>query len=134
MEKVAIEKMFGEWVDASNKGGEAGAEGYASYVTDDVVMLPPNVSRVDGREDVYELIKGFTYAEDFSVSFKPTNIDILADGKTAHAIGVYELSLKNEDGNLVSDRGKFFDVIEQQSDGSWKCSVGMWNSDIAAEA
>ena len=79
------------------------------------------------------MIKQFTHADEFKVTFEPTNIDILSDGSTAHAIGTYDLSLKDDSGNVISDRGKFFDVLEKQEDGSWKCSVAMWNSDIAAE-
>ena len=133
MEKNAIEQMFGEWVEVSNKGGDEAASGYASYVTENAVILPPNESRVDGRDSVRELIKQFTHADEFKVMFAPTNIDILSDGTTAHAIGVYELSMRDDAGGVISDKGKFFDVLEKQEDGSWKCSVGMWNSDIAAE-
>ena len=133
MEKNKIEQMFGEWVEVSNIGGDEAASGYASHMTENAVVLPPNESRVDGRDGVRELIKQFTHADEFKVTFAPTNIDILSDGATAHAIGTYDLSLKDETGNVISDRGKFFDVLEKQEDGSWKCSVAMWNSDIAAE-
>jgi uncharacterized protein (TIGR02246 family) len=126
-----IESMFGEWLEASNRGGEAGAEGYASYCTDDAVWLPPNESRINGRAGVQEMVKAFTHADDFSVTFSPTDIDVLADGRTAHAIGVYALSMKDDDGNEISDRGKFFDVLARQDDGSWRCSVAMWNSDLS---
>ena len=133
MEKNAIEQMFGEWVEASNKGGDEAASGYASYFTESAVMLPPNESRVNGRDGVRETIKAFTHADEFKVNFVPTDIHILSDGTTAHAIGVYELSMRDESGNVISDQGKFFDALEKQGDGSWKCSVGMWNSDLSAD-
>jgi ketosteroid isomerase-like protein len=74
----------------------------------------------------------FTSAEDWTVSWKATHIDVASDGKRANAIGQFEFSFKDADGNLVSDRGKFFDAFEKQADGSWLISVSSWNSDLPA--
>lgn len=131
-EKAAIEKMLADWVVATNQGGEAGADGYASFVTEDAVFLPPNAERVDGRGGVRELMLQFTQAEDFSIDWKATSIEVAADGKLAYAIGTFEFSLKDAAGNPVSDKGKFVDVYKKQADGSWQCSVGMWSSDLPA--
>ena len=129
-EKAAIEKMLADWVDAANQGGEAGAEGYASFVTEDATVLPPNAERIDGRESVREWVLQFTQAEDFSIDWKATDIEVAADGKLAYAIGTYEYSLKDDGGNPVSDKGKFVDLFKKQADGSWKRSVGIFNSDL----
>ena len=51
-EKVAIEKMVADWLEVTSQGGEAGADGYVTFVTEDTVFLPPNVVRVDGRAGV----------------------------------------------------------------------------------
>ena len=131
-EKVAIEKLLGDWLEATNKPGEEGAEGYASFMTEDGVLLPPNAERVDGRRGVRELFLQFTQAEDFSIDWKATSIEVAADGKLAYAIGTYEYSLKDAGGNPVSDKGKFLDVFKKQADGSWKRSVGIFNSDLPA--
>ena len=87
-------------------------------------MLPPNAERIDGRAGVREMALGFTSAEGFNMSWRANRIDVLADGKRAHAIGEFEYSMKDADGNLVSDKGKFFDAFEKQADGNWLCSVG----------
>jgi uncharacterized protein (TIGR02246 family) len=131
-EKAAIEKILADWLEATSQGGEAGADGYATFVTEDAVFLPPHALRVDGREGVREMMLGFTSAEDFSVTWNATSIDVAANGKLAYAIGEFEYSLKDAAGNLVSDRGKWIDVFEKQADGSWLCSVGMFNSDLPA--
>jgi ketosteroid isomerase-like protein len=129
-EKAAIEKTVADWLEVTSQGGEAGADGYASFVTEDAVYLPPNAVRVDGRAGVREMILGFTLAEDFSITWNAIDIEVAADGKLAYAIGKYEYSLKDAAGNPVSDRGKWFDVFEKQADGSWLCSVVMFNSDL----
>ncbi len=129
-EKVAIEKRVADWLEVTSQGGEAGADGYVTFVTEDVVFLPPNAVRVDGRAGVRELILEFTLAEDFSITWDAISIEVAADGKVAYAIGKFEYSLKDAAGNPVSERGKFLDVLEKQADGSWKGSVVIWNSDL----
>ena len=129
-EKAAIEIMLADWVEVTNQGGEAGADGYAAFVTEDAVFLPPNEVRIDGRAGVREMILPFTLAEDFSIDWKATSIEVSADGKLAYTNGVFEYSLKDAAGNPVSDKGKFVDVFKKQADGSWKCSLGMWSSDL----
>ncbi len=131
-EKATIEKMVADWLEVTSQGGEAGADGYATFVTEDAVFLPPNAVRVDGRTGVREMMLGFTLAEDFSVTWSATSIDVAANGILAYVIGKFEYSLKDAAGNPVSDRGKWIDVFEKQADGSWLCSVGMFNSDLAA--
>jgi ketosteroid isomerase-like protein len=129
-EKAAIEKMLADWVEASNQGGEAGADGYASFVTEDAVYLPPNAVLVEGRAGVREAILGFTMAEDFSVTWSATSINVAADGKQAYGFGRFEYSLKDDAGNPVTEIGKWVDVFEKQADGSWLVSVVMFNSDL----
>jgi ketosteroid isomerase-like protein len=131
-DKVAIEKMLTNWLEATNQHGEAGAKGYAAFHTEDAICLPPHAERVEGRAGIRELALEFTSAEDWKVSWKANRIDVESDGKRAHAIGQYQFSLKDADGNVVSDRGKFFDAFEKQADGSWLISVSMWNSDLSA--
>lgn len=132
-EKAAIEKMVSDWLEATNQVGEAGADGYASFMTEDGVSLPPNTERIDGRPETRNMLLQFTQAEDFSINWKATSIEVAADGKTAYAIGTYEFSLKDAAGKPVSDNGKFLDVFEKQADGSWKCAAGAWNSNLPAE-
>lgn len=129
-ERAAIEKMSANWLEAMRKGGEAGADGYAEFVTEDAVFLPPNSERIDGRAAVRDAMFEFTNADDFDISWSPTRVEILDDGGLALAIGEYQYSLRDSDGNLVSDKGKYFDKFTKQADGSWLCSVGMWNSDL----
>ena len=131
-EKAAIQAMISDWLDATNQAGEAGADGYAAFVTKDAVMLPPNEARINGRAAIREMALGFTAAKDFKMRWKANQIDVSADGGKAHAIGEFEYSLKDADGNAVSDKGKFLDTFEKQPDGSWLCTVGSWNSDLPA--
>lgn len=131
-DKVAVERAIANWLEATSQHGEAGAEGYAAFHTEDAICLPPNAERIDGRAGIREMALEFTSAEDWTISWKPNRIDVSSNGKQAHAIGQFEYSFKDAEGNLVSDRGKFFDAFEKQADGSWLVRVSIWNSDLPA--
>jgi ketosteroid isomerase-like protein len=131
-EKAAIGQMLADWLEATNKPVEEGADEYVSYATEDAVWLPPNAERIDGRAGIREWALQPTGAEDFSVDWKTTSIEVAADGRLAYAIGTYELSQKDASRNPVSDKGKWVNVYKKQADGSWKCSVAMWSSDLPA--
>ncbi len=128
-EQAAIEQAQRDWLEATDKPGEEGADGYASFVTEDAVWLPPNGALVEGRDAVRAWILSLTQAEDFSVTWEATRVEVSAGGDLAYSMGTYEYSLKDAEGNTVSNKGKFVDIWKKQADGSWKAAVGIGNSD-----
>lgn len=128
-EQAAIQQTERDWVQAPNKPGEEGANGYVSFVTEDAVWLPPNGPRVDGRDAVRALILAYTKAEGFSITWKASRVEVSAAGDLAYSMGTYEYSLKDAEGNPVSDKGKWVDIWKKQADGTWKAAVAIWNSD-----
>ncbi len=131
-EQAAIEQAQRDWLAATNQPGEEGADGYASFVTDDAVWLPPNGALVEGRDAVRAWVQPFTEAEDSSVTWEATRVEVSAAGDLAYSMGTYEYSLKDAEGNPVSGKGKFVDIWKKQTDGSWKAAIGIWNSDQPA--
>jgi ketosteroid isomerase-like protein len=131
-EQAAIEQALRDWLEATNKPGEEGADSYASFVTDDAVWLPPNAALVEGRDAVRAWILPLTQAEEFSVTWEATRVEVSAGGDLAYSMGTYEYSLKDAEGNTVSNKGKFVDIWKKQSDGTWKVAVAIWNSDQPA--
>ncbi|NNF26161.1 MAG: SgcJ/EcaC family oxidoreductase [Gemmatimonadetes bacterium] len=126
----AIRKMVDDWLQASRRGGEAGAAGYASFATEDAVFLPPNSERLEGPAAIKEAMVDLTSMDGFDITWNVSRIDVAADGAHAHILGEYELSARDPDGNPIADRGKYFDALEKQDDGSWLCSVACWNSSL----
>ena len=133
-EQAAIEQATSDWLAATNKPGEEGADGYASFVTEDAVLLPPNIERVDGRDGVRAWVLSYTAAEDFSVTWEASSVEVSATGDLAYSTGTFEFSLKDAEGNAVSDKGKFVDIWKKQTDGSWKVVIGTFNSDLPLPA
>ncbi len=134
-EQAAIEQAQRDWLDATKKPGEEGADGYASFVTEDAVWLLPNGARIEGRDAVRTWILPLTQGEDFSITWGATRVEVSAAGDLAYSRGTYEYSLKDAEGNPVSDKGKFVDIWKKQADGSWKAAIGIGNSDgpVASE-
>ncbi len=128
-DQAAIEQATRDWVTATNKPGEEGADGYASFVTEDAVWLLDNGALVEGRDAVRAWILPLTQAEDFSVTWEATRVEVSAAGDLAYSMGTYKYSLKDAEGNPVSNKGKFVDIWKKQADGSWKAAIGIGNSD-----
>ena len=132
-EKAAIEKVLAEQLAATNRGGEAGADGYVAIVTDDVVLLPPHGPRVSGRKAVREWALPTVSAGHWSARWKADRVDVAASGDLAYAVGTYELSYEDAGGNAVRDTGKFMNTFRKQPDG-WRATLIMFNSDLPLPA
>jgi len=132
-ESAAIEALISEQLAANNQPGEAGADGYVSVASEDLILLQPNGERVEGRQAVRDWALQFTSSEDFSVTYAADRVEVATSGDLAYAVGSYEFSLKDADGNNVADRGKFMDAFRKGADGNWEMTVIAFNSDLPVE-
>lgn len=131
-ETVAIEKVVSDQLAGTRRAGAAGADGYVSTASEDLVVLPPNAPRVEGRTAVRDWALQFTSAPEWSVSFKTDRVEVAASGDLAYATGSYEFSFKDASGTTVSDRGKFLDAFRKPPGGSWQITVISYGSDLPA--
>jgi ketosteroid isomerase-like protein len=129
-EKAAVEKLINDQLAANKQPGEAGADGYVSVASEDLVLLPPNGKRLDGRQAVRDWALQFTSSPEFSVSYQANWIEVATSGDLAYALGTYEFSLKDAAGNTVADQGKFMDGFKKDASGTWKMTVIAFNSDL----
>ena len=122
--------------DANNQGLEAtsakGAEGYVSFVTDDAAWFPPNAALLEGKEAVREFVAQVAAMPGLSVSWQLSDVEVSRGGDIAYSVGTYELTSNDAKGNPTTERGKYVDIWRKQPDGSWKCVVGIWNSNEPA--
>lgn len=126
----SIRQMVADWLQATRQGGEAGAAGYAAYATEDAVFLPPNSERLDGRAAIQEAMTPVTSMDGFDITWNVSWIEVAPDGANALVMGEFELSARDPDGNDISDRGKFFDTLRRQDDGTWLARIACWNSSM----
>lgn len=106
----------------SGKAGDWAA--WTSTCTDDLVLLPPDTPRVDGRERAARWFESFPKIVDFSGT--PTNIR--GDGHMAFTTGIAKATLE-VDGEAADVAFKWLAIFERQGDGTWKMVADMWNDE-----
>lgn len=67
-----------------------------------------------------------------SLNWQATKVEAARSGDLAYTYGTYDLTANNAKGKPVADRGKYSEIWKKQADGSWKCIVDMWSSDLPA--
>ena len=132
-ERSAVEALIREQLAATNQPGEAGADGYVAVASADVILLPPNGERLEGRQAVRDWVLQVTSLGDYSVTWAADRVEVAASGDLAYAIGSYEQSFTDAEGNAVTDRGKFMDGFKKGANGDWEMTVIAFNSDLPVE-
>ncbi len=113
----------------SKAAGAKDLEAVLSFYAEDGASFPPNAPLVTSKEALRE-----HWAQEFAdpayaLSWQATKAEVARAGDLAYAVGSYEFTLSDPEGNPVTDRGKYVTVWKKQPDGSWKAVVDIWNSD-----
>ena len=98
----------------------------AACYTEDAVLIPPGEPMVRGRADIEAYWKGALEmggVRDVSVE----TIDAKSSGALGYEIGSYVLTANGPDGEPVTDRGRFIELLERGADGKWYSTAGIWN-------
>ena len=101
----------------------------ANYYADDAFFLPPNQPPARGRPEIGDLFRRLFGAG--GVGLEPMERRLVeTSGDLAYTVGSYRLSFPTPDGERTEDAGSFFEVWRRQADGSWRCAVDMFSSDL----
>ena len=111
----------------SKAAGAKDVDKTVSYYADDALILPPNEPAVTSKDGIRNMWKGFLDSVT-EISWKATRVEMAKSGDMACVTGSYETTGK--DG--TKDRGKYCEVWEKKSDGTWKCGTDMFSSDLPA--
>jgi len=103
-----------------------------AYYSDDAIVLPPNSASATTKQAIRNTWKDLFASPALVVSWKPNRVELGKSGDMAWVSGTYELTMNDPTGKPINDRGKYLEVWEKQTDGKWKCSADMWNSDLSA--
>ena len=101
-----------------------------SFYSDDALVLPANAAAAEGKESIRAIWKEMLQSPDLKMSWKPTRMEVAKSGELAYISGTYEMQMNGPDGRPVIDRGKYLEILKKQPNGSWKCTVDIWNSDL----
>lgn len=125
----AVRKADADWAKASKSGK---VDDWVAFYSEDVVLLPPNDKTVTGKASVRKPIADLLALPELSLTWEPTKVEVAPSADLAYMVGTYQMSWKGSDGKPVSDSGKTIEIWKKQADGSWKCVVDGYSSDLPA--
>jgi uncharacterized protein (TIGR02246 family) len=121
----AINALYVDWSKAT---AERGAEGYVAYwAADGAAVIPPGAPAVEGKEAIRQWIQ--KYLDEYTIKitgFVPGSMRVANGFATNRFTMSGELTSK-KGGVPVKFIYKYLDVLQKQSDGSWKFVYRMWN-------
>jgi uncharacterized protein (TIGR02246 family) len=98
----------------------------AACYAENAVLVPPGQPLVRGRAAIEAYWKGFLEeagGRDVSVG----TIDAKSSGDLGYEIGSFALTVDGPDGQPVTHRGRFIELLEKGPDGRWLSTAGIWN-------
>jgi ketosteroid isomerase-like protein len=106
---------------------ERGGDGWADFFTRDGIMFPPK-GRVDGREDIREIMVPAFGPDQPRLTWEPISATIAASGEIGYTIGSWEsigTSVSGEDSVLAT--GNYVTIWEKDPDEGWRVAVDIGN-------
>jgi len=128
---AAVQKADADWSAAAQSKQ---ADAWVAFYANDAVVLPPNAPTLTNKDAIHKAIADLLALPGLSVSWQTTKAEAARSGDVAFTYGTYELTSNDAKGIPTTDHGKYSEVWKKQADGSWKCAVDMWSSDLAVAA
>lgn len=127
-DETTLKNLDAEWAKAA--GTTKDVNKTVSYYSDDAIVMPPNIPTLTGKEPIRALWKSMLESPGFGGGWKATKVEVAKSGDIGYVTGTYELRETDDNGQPMTDKGKFLEVWKKQSDGSWKCVADMFSSDL----
>jgi uncharacterized protein (TIGR02246 family) len=127
----ALRTLDEQW---SKAAGAKDVEKTISYYTDDAIVMPQNSPPLTTKDQIRSMWRTMLGAPNFSGGWKPTKVEVARSGDLAYVSGNYEMNENDANGKPITDRGKYLEIWKKQADGSWKCVVDMFSSDLPPQA
>lgn len=130
-DEAALKKADEEW---SKAVGAKDVDKTVSYYAADALVLPPNGTAITAKDAIRKMWQEMITAPAFTGGWTATKVEVARSGEIGYVTGTWEFKWNDTAGKPVSDHGKFVEAWKKQSDGSWKCTVDIWNSDLPLPA
>ncbi len=104
------------------------ADVIVAHFADDVILMPPNVGKIVGKEGNRNFLQGFF--DHFTMTeLKTIEREVIVSGDWAIEMGLYEWVITPEGGSEgMGDQVNFIGIWQRQSDGAWREARAIWNS------
>jgi uncharacterized protein (TIGR02246 family) len=119
-----MKKILEDFDAAYNKAFDQGdAAGCAAFFAEDVLLMAPGQRMTHGKKAFEE-----TYRSRMDESSGGTHSNKLVEygveGNLAYQVGTFAIT-----GTSPTEQGKFVNILRRQTDGTWKVTVSIFNSD-----
>jgi uncharacterized protein (TIGR02246 family) len=124
--RSTFQQLQNQWNKAYISGD---ADALAGMYTDDAYSLPDKSPMWKGRDKILtenqkEMQSGVKYT-----NFTTKTLDVFGSGDVVNEIGTFSITyIPANSTESVTENGKYLDVWQKQSDGSWKLKADIWNS------
>jgi uncharacterized protein (TIGR02246 family) len=129
-EETALRSALAEWSAAAE---EKDAEKFASFYTEDGILMLENAPDARGMAALVQDTTGMMSDPNFSLSFAPDKVEVARSGDLAYDTGSYTLTMSDPGGNPVTIKGHYVDVWKKNAAGEWKVAVDAPVSDPPEE-
>jgi len=130
-DEATLKNLDAEW---SKAAGAKDVDKTASYYADDAIILPPNMATINGKQGGRAMWQAMFSVPGFGGGWKVSKVEVARSGDLAYVTGTYELSETDAKGKPITDKGKYLEVWKKQADGTWKCAIDMFNSDLPSDS
>ena len=127
-DEAAIRAADAQWAKTA---GANDLEGTVAYYSDDASLLAPNAPIASNKQAIRAAWASLL-GPGTSIAWQATKVEVSRSSDLAYIMGTYQLTMKDPQGNPVTDHGKFVEVWEKQADGKWKVGADIFNSDLPA--
>lgn len=128
-DEAAVRKADGDWSKAAQTKQ---VDAWMAFYSDDAVALPPNDKVANSKDSIRKSIAELLGLPGLAISWQPTKVEVARSGDIAYSSGAYVFTSNDAEGKPTTENGKYVEIWKKQVDGSWKCSVDIWNSDLPA--
>lgn len=105
-----------------------------SYYGDGAVILPPNAAMAMDKVSIQKQWTAML-TPDVDLSWTPGRVVAASAGDLVYDVGTYTAIRKaTKKTKASSDTGKYMSIWTKQTDGTWKVTSQIWNSDLPAPA
>jgi len=105
----------------------ADAAGWASVYADDAIVLRPHAPAAQGREAIQQWLATLPPIS----NAKGQGVEVVGYGDLAYLRGSYTMTFSIPGVPVpIDEQGKFLQIYRKQSDGSWKMTRELYNSDL----
>ena len=126
-DEATIRGMDADWLKTA---AAKDADAWVAFYSDDAVVLPPNEKIATDKGAIRKSVGGLLSLPGLLLKWQPTKVEVSRSGDLGYLYGTYSLTANGDKGKPINDVGKILEIWKKQPNGSWKCIVDTWNSDL----